>query len=303
MAAVAVVFVAEFLASNRFGVLAADAQPAAYATGSPRAMLENALTYVGWLVPVPLPWVQRFSDTIEPSRFPLAVVAIAVWAVGTRSAALRERGWIAAGVSGIAMIAPVLPLAHHTYHYYLTPALPAIAVLLGAAADAAWSALGRRPSVARRAVVAATMALSAAIALNGALLVRKIERMPFAIEGLRADPTVDRALIATRIESGLRERELAPGTRLAFWSPVSQAAGPPGAYAMRNVRAALLDGLAVRVMVPAVDSVAFVDAFDGRDHPWQWAVYLPDGRVRVGDAEALERALTTRDSAATTPPR
>ena len=62
-------------------------------------------------------------------------------------------------------------------------------------------------------------------------------------------------------------------------------------YGERNVRAALLDGLAVRVMLPGVDSTRFVREFDPADTAWRWCVYRPDGALRVARAGDLARIL------------
>ena len=69
----------------------------------------------------------------------------------------------------------------------------------------------------------AALALAALLAWNGEALVRKVETMPFpGSPGLRADPTVDRALIAERAIASLRESALPAHARLAFWSPIGR---------------------------------------------------------------------------------
>src|SRR5207248_2134382 len=88
------------------------------------------------------------------------------------------------------------------------------------------------------------------------------------------------------------------------WSPQSQAihrdrGGDPASesYGERNVRAALLDGLAVRVMLPGVDSTRFVREFDPADTAWRWCVYRPDGALRVARAGDLARSRAASQSA------
>jgi hypothetical protein len=62
-------------------------------------------------------------------------------------------------------------------------------------------------------------------------------------------------------------------------------------YYEANVRAALLDGLAIRVMVPAVDSVIFERTFAPRDPGEWWAVYRFDGGLEAIHAGDLQRIL------------
>ena len=116
---------------------------------------------------------------------------------------------------------------------------------------------------------------------------------------LRSDPVVDRALIAQHARDDLRDADLPVGTRLAFWSPQAlagvgssgtQAAGPE-TYWERNVRSALLDGLAIRILRPEVREVRFVRTFALLPPPWRYAVYQVDGHLRVGTPEAVARGL------------
>ena len=139
------------------------------------------------------------------------------------------------------------------------------------------------------------------LVLNGALLVRKIENMPFVYGGLRADPIVDRARIARRVYDGLAASALPDGVRLVFWSPASmryERQLHPGAdvigketYWERNVRTALEDGLAVRVMFPQVDSVEFLHAYRPAAEDARFVLYDPDGTVKVETPARLDSVL------------
>jgi hypothetical protein len=67
-------------------------------------------------------------------------------------------------------------------------------------------------------------------------------------------------------------------------------------YWERNVRAALLDGLGVRVMFPGVDSVAFIHAYRPAPPQARFVLYEPDGRVTVrtpARVDSLLRGLAT----------
>jgi hypothetical protein len=141
------------------------------------------------------------------------------------------------------------------------------------------------------------LAAGALLVFNGLGLTDALERTPFPLT-IRADRTVDRSLVAANALRDLRAAGLPPHARLIFWSPQSQAihrdrGGDPAfeSYGEANMRAALLDGLAVRVMLPGVDSVRFVRRFDPADTSWRWCVYRPDGALRVARVDELARVL------------
>jgi len=193
----------------------------------------------------------------------------------------------------------VLPLAHHTYHYYLVAPLAGAALAVAALADAARE---RLPRAARRAFPAAAGALAVALVANAAAIVHRVETMPFADPELRADATVDRARIAANAIGDLRAAALPAGAELRFWSPAAigreRDAGEDArveSYWEANVRAALADGLAVRVFFPRVGSVRFVRSFEPADDGVRWAVFQPNGHLHV--AGSAELAAVLRDLA------
>ncbi len=57
------------------------------------------------------------------------------------------------------------------------------------------------------------------------------------------------------------------------------------------MRSALCDGLAVRVFVPEVTAVRFVRRFERAGDSVRYAVYLPNGHVRVGTPAELDSVL------------
>jgi len=254
----------------------------------------NVLSYDGWLLDRWLATVKAFKDGVDSGVFAWGVALNVAWLAGVFVPALRRTGWIAAGIAWFAMLAPVLPLANHTYHYYLYAGLPAAGLMIASLLAAAW------PRLPRAAGWAIALVFAAFCAVDGHVLVTKIERAPFVVEGLRSDAIVDRARIAANAIHDLRAAALPPHTRLRMWSPQSQAmsaadgvpAGQEGYYEA-NVRAALLDGLALRVTFPNVDSVSFVRAFDPADTLAGWAVYRYDGGLRALPARELERMLAS----------
>jgi hypothetical protein len=270
--------------------------------GLGRHVLENALSYVGWTVDFALPTVRGFTDALDPGVYPWAVAALVAWGLGLRWAPLRRHGWLTGGVLYLLLVLPVLPLAHHTYHYYLYAPLAGLAWCVAALVETAGARLaapGRWGSA---------LAVAALLTWNGYAMVLKDETMPFLASELRSDPVIDRARIAERVDRDLGAADLPRGTRLAFWSPSlvalgrSAGADSSGAtYLEGNVRTALLEGLAVRVLLPQVDSVAFVRAYRPLPAPWRYAVYRYDGSLRVATSAELDTVLrdfpAARDSA------
>ncbi len=301
----------EILYLGATGVMGPATGAAPYALGLGRDLLTNALTYLGWTADFFFPTVHRFQDAVEPQMYGWGVGLLALWLAGLASPGLRRRGWLVAGALYAALLLPVLPLAHHTYHYYLYGALVGLGWCVGAAFDLAQErlTLGRRARLAEERPLAAGMlpaggaarawaaafGLSALLSLNGALLVRRIETAPFLDTGLLADPTVDRGRIAAQAIASLRAAPLADRVRLLFWSPVARslagALEEGESYFEANVRTALFDGLAVRLFCRQVDSVGFTLRFVPAPDGYLWAVYRPDGKLRVATSAELDSAL------------
>ena len=237
-----------------------------------------------------------FGDAVDPAVYPWAVGAVLAWLVGLCWTALRRHGWLTGAALYLIFVLPVLPLGHHTYHYYLYAPLVGIAWCVAALVETMAGVAAKRSA---GAAIAAGLVLL--LTWNGWALVRKIETMPFLIGGLRADPIVDRARIARRVAEDLKDPALPAGTRLAFWSPTSIAIGRASdgdsavarreTYFERNVRSALPDGLAVRVLFPQVDSVVFVRSYRTLPEPWRYAVYRVDGTLRVGSSAELDSVV------------
>jgi hypothetical protein len=302
MALVAAAYLAYFIVQNGLHATPAPgAEP--YAIRAGRHVIENAATYLGWTANPWLPTVRGFTDAIDPPAFGWGIGLAAGWLAGAFVPALRARGWLHAGVLYAAFILPVLPLERHTYHYYLYGALAGAALGVAALVDAAvaWMSggTGARPGEARpgaataRGVIGWGLAglLAAAFTLNGALMVRKVETMPFGHPELRAEPIVDRARIAANVRAGIENSPPPAGATLLFYSPearaMAPAANPSGeTYWERNVRSALYDGVAVRLFSPGVREVRFVTAPVPGDSIW-YALYDVTGRTRVVRADAL----------------
>ncbi len=331
LSGVALAYLAYWLGNDAFGTRDHLEAAAPYAVGMGRHILVNAVTYLGWTGGMLLPTTRRFEDIAEPALWPWAAALGGLWLAGFLFARLRASGWLAGGATLALLVAPVLSLRNHTYHYYLYAPLIGAAWCAAALADAWFRApattperpgrvapapAGRpgpaasapRPVATGRAPkalegLAWPLALCAGtfIVLNGALLVRKIENMPFVDGRLRADPIVDRARIARRVYDGLAASAIPDGARLVFWSPASmryERRLHPEAdvigketYWERNVRVALQDGLAVRVMFPQVDSVEFLHAYRPAGEDARFVLYEPDGTVEVKTPAHLDSVL------------
>jgi hypothetical protein len=313
LALVALLGAASFVLGNAFGVRESGAN-VPYAIGWGAHLWRNALTYLGWTANIPLPTVQGFSDFVDPSVFGWGIGALVVWLAGLFVPALRARGWAPAGAMWLAFLLPVIALRNHVNHYYLYASLAGAAWCVAAALDAAFAWQSERhqrgASTPIEWIAAGTLAVL--LTLNGYLLVAKIETMPFVLHELRADPTVDRARIAKNVIESLEYAELPRGTTLRFWSPSASSIGargeplggtaPQPTYWETNVRQALLDGLAVRVMVPAVAAVSFVREYTPAPEGERYVVYRPDGRVRIAtsaEVDSILRRLAPPDSTRT----
>jgi hypothetical protein len=304
LAAIAALHLILFLAGHA-GVRAGGPETAPYALALGPHVIENALTYLGWTANFLLFTVRGFSDAVDRQVFPWGIGLGVVWLAGLASRRLRERGWLAGGITFALFLLPVLPLRHHTYHYYLYAPVVGAAWCVAAAFDA-FASPGLAPRTPRRSdrprlAWSAAGALVALLTLNGAALVRKIETAPFVLPGMRADPVVDRARIARNVRDGLAAAHLPARASVRFWSPVAASLASGGAarpdsaaretYWERNVRGALLEGLAVKVLFPHIDSVRFVRGFEGGADAVWYALYLPDGRLRVVAAAEIDSLL------------
>ncbi len=308
LAAVALAYAATFVAGDAFSVRGGSSAASPYAFGLGVHVGANALTYLGWSAGFLLPFVRGFSDAVDPAAYPWGIGALALWLAGLASRRLRRAGWLAGGGMWLLFLLPVLGLRNHTYHYYLYAPLAGAAWCVAIAFD--------RLAPRGRAGWAIAAVLAAALTWNGALLVRKVETMPFVLPELRAEPIVDRARIARNVRDDLAAAGLTEGVVLRFWSPTGTRLGrrgeplpapaPMETYWERNVREALLGGLAVRVMFPQVGAVRFVREFTPAPANEWYAVYRPDGRLRVAtsaEVDSILRAGAGRSAASGVAPR
>ena len=244
-----------------------------YAFGVGGHLWRNALTYLGWALNFTYPTVPGYSDAVDPRYYAWGAAALALWIAGIFLMPGRRRAWIAAAVVWLAWIGPVLALRRHTLHYYEYAAMTAVAWMVGIAFDAALTTRRRRESGKRRAAPPRTSlreearpvlaaVLGALLVVNGRAVVKRIENAPLGHYGLRANSTVNRALVGQRIHDAIAKAELPAHTNLYFWSParhfVPVDTTLAETYWERNARAATQDGLSVRLLFPQIDSVTFL---------------------------------------------
>jgi hypothetical protein len=282
-----------------------------YSLGLGSNLWQNLLTLLGWTVVFALPTMKRFSNAVEPDVFPWALAAFVVWLAGLWSSRLRRAGWLFGGATWLLFALPVVPLTNHIYHYYLYAPLTGAAWCLAAATE--WL-FGPRPApvrgrAARRGTWAPRWQLAWGVAglvallltVNGVMVHRKTELSPFVLPELRSSAVIDRSLIAQRVYQSLADEHLPPGTTLLFWSPLASTLGPRGevlpqptpneTYWEANVRAALADGLAVRVLFPHVTDVKFVREFHHAPSNCRYAVYRPEGKTGVVTPDELHSII------------
>ena len=294
--ALSIAYLAAFFGRDVFGIRASLPDSAAYALNFDRTLLDNLATYLGWTIKIALPWVHSFTDAIDPQAWGAGLLVAAVCATGFALRPLRRRGWGVGAAWFTLALLPVLPLAHHTYHYYLYAPLAGAAVLVAAVTAVLTGLPGRWASARLRGMGPAVTAVL--LATNGALLVHKIETVPFVDPELRAEATVDRALIAAHAIDDLHTGSPPAATHVWFWSPASiarqQAEGKDPAlesYWESNVRTALADGLAARLFEPQLAQTRFVRAFEPAGDSVRYAVYLPNGHLRLGTPAELDSML------------
>lgn len=238
----------------------------------------------------------------------VAVALLSLWP------GMRRRPWLIGVASFGALLLPVLPLSHHAYHYYLYGALPGAGLCVGALIDSLANPETRQAKGAAAAhakpwpstlswAIAAVCSL--ALTWNGARLVKRIAEQPApGYPVLHADPIVDLSLIAERAMKSLRAAALPRGTQLVFIlrdraallariAAGSKEAMPPPreTYTEANVRVALDDGLGVRAVLPAVDSVSFVTSLVRLTPAQRYAVYATTGTAEVFSGAAMDSVL------------
>jgi hypothetical protein len=330
LGAISLGWIVMLFATDVFGMRSGLGSSAAYALSPGLHVVTNAATYLGWTTLFWAPLVRSFGDAVDPNVYPAAALVTVAWLAGLLFQPLRERGWLAAGATYALLLAPVLGLRNHTYHYYLYAPLIGAAFAFSALLDTVFAALagpreaparrafrGRSPEPVRSAANATlpgaglAVVLAILLVVNGAVLVHKIETYPFLDPRLRSDATVDRELIAERVNRSLKAASVPAGTPLVFWSPSSlrqehelhpeKSTLPNETYWERNVRSALMDGLAVRVLHPELGPVRFAHTYRSEPPPALYALYDPDGGLRIASSAQIDSALAADPSNAPPP--
>ena len=268
---------------------AAAAIPAAGAwqtgTGEPYAMrplaaLVNVPAFLTGAVLGFSAWSQ-FSDLAWSHQLWVRIVGgvlLAAWLL----ALLRRRSALAwLGCLWFwGLLAPVAMLEKHFYLYYLDCALPGLAVSLAALTPAS-------PEARRWIVGVGCVLLLLQLAAIQARHSARLASVP-----LPTDFVLRRSLIARNAASDLKrdESRLLPRMVLLGQQPVSASAGGtrapqpgyrPDPWLDENVRAALSEGEAVRLLFPQVREATFQSWLLPGDTASAVAAYQPDGHLEV----------------------
>ena len=286
---------ARALASLALAALVALAASGAWATGSegsyawtPAAALRNLPAFaaaatlggVAWSRPSDLEWARLAWVTFAGAG------VLGAWLAALIAARSRP-AWLGfAWFTGL--LAPVVMLERQFYFYYLYCALP------GLLASLAFLVAGRGRTVR----TGAAWAAAALVVLQGvAIEARVTSRLELA--PLPADFVLRRALIARNAIGDLEPARatLRPRVVMLGQQPVEAASGgasttEPTDYRRdpwwdENVRAALADGDAIRLMFPAVGAVTFKPWLEPEDTASSIAAYRVDGHLTVSDYAAF----------------
>jgi tetratricopeptide (TPR) repeat protein len=254
-------------------------------TGEPYAMhplaaLSNLPAFLTGAVLGFSAWSQ-FSD-LAWSRMPWVQIAGWVLLAAWLAALLLRRSMLAwlGALWFWGLLAPVAMLEQHFYLYYLDCALPGLALSLAPLVP---------PGQPARRWIAGVGCVLLALQL-AAIQARHAARL--ASVPLPTDFVLRRALIARNAADDLRrdESRLLPRMVLLGQQPVSASAGGtrapqpgyrPDPWLDDNVRAALSEGEAVRLLFPQVREATFQSWLLPRDTSSAVAAYQPDGHLEV----------------------
>lgn len=282
--------VARAVACAALALLAARAAAGAWETGAggsyawkPAAVLLNLPAFVA----AALLGGSAYREPSDLVWSRLAWVQVAGWALlALWLAALvarRSRGAWLGFVWFTGLLAPVAMLERQFQFYYLCCALP------GLAASVAF--LARGPAGSLR--VAGWVAAALVVAQVAAVEARSAARLRLA--PLPADFVLRRSLIARNAIGDLARAQATLGPRLVLLGQQPVEAAWQGRSTTEatdytrdpwwdeNVRGALSDGEAVRLMFPAVRDVVFKSWLEAEDSASTIAGYRIDGRLTVAD--------------------
>ncbi len=261
----------------------------AYARAFGVNLFLNLMTYTAWA-----------SDLVDPLAGQVSVITANAWPAGVVAcpvlllvvvAARRATPLPAFGAAWwLLALLPVLPLLHHTYAYYLYVPLAGLALWLAGAwvwATGALAARGRAGSHGRAPsgtaprreglVVAIAAGLAALLVIGHAWWSDRLlaQRVALRMEGtgIPLDPDLRKSELARHAFIGVGERLAGAHGRVGFLLPASLersystatgdtvATAARGAHRYGMLEGALDGGRGLRVLLPSVDSVAFLDGW------------------------------------------
>ena len=265
----------------------------AYARGFGSNLFFNLMTYARWaadLTSVLPGQVSAIAHRVWPIGLAVTLALAAVAAVtrgGTALAPLGALWWLLA-------LAPVLPLLHHTYLYSLYVPLAGVAIAVAGAVEwvarRSWSRKAR-PSVAANGFATVVLAILVAHAAFADRLLAARLRTFMPGTGIPLDPDLRKSEMARQAIGAVAQYFAGRRGRVAFFIPEAlrevhdtasgQVLATPAQEASSHpmLEDALNEGAGLRALVPNVDSVAFLRAWQPGYGDFELFAQSPDGRV------------------------
>lgn len=247
----------------------------AYESGYGVNLFHNLMTLGGWAVDLtnPLP---DFVTTLSTRAWRTGLPLLAALAVLAGVAWKRSRLPALGALWFLLALAPVLPLLWQRYLHYLYLPIAGLAIAAGGALDALFSSAGRRGAGARAATASAIAAalIAGHAVISDRLLHERAERR-FDYVDLRIDPFFHKQELLERSVSRVAAvTKRSPGN-VAVVVPASGDAEPWG----RRLRSMLGGGLALRAVVPGVDSATVTDGWTSVHRRGEVFFAPADGRL------------------------
>ena len=290
--AVAVAYAAFFYASDVFGVRSlssklftaekGSSEGSAYAATFGMGLVTSLQTYFKWTFDIFEQWRRFQFNVLDQRALPWLFAGLIVFVL-----LLRQRGaarWksLYSVAWFILMLLPVVPLTSHPYHYYLYVPLAGLCPALGLY-------LSRLLRQSRgESLVSACIVVF--FVVNSALLMAKTEQRTVSTSARIKESILDRPIISGNLVSDVRDMNLPQGTKLVLVSPLRDIREGRinehpflvmgGSYWDTNLRAAIAEGLGLRLFFPQIDSVAFADTLTPQYEDYFAVGYTWDGHLR-----------------------
>jgi hypothetical protein len=275
-----------------------------YAMAFDSTLLRNLATYATWATDFgnPAPDLAGVTATspwsagawLTPA---LVLIAVVTWR-WSRLAAVGAAWWVLS-------LAPVLPFKYHLYAHYAYEPRAGLGMALGGFAGWLSARLPRSARAAATAWALAVVLVFAHAARSGALLERRYSVLRAGSE-LPLDSFVRRSELARRVVQGFGRQLHGPHARVVIFTPregmqlfsartgeIVQGDSLSPRYFL--LPAVIDQGRALRLLYPALDSVAFVDRWTPGYRDFDLFVTGTDGAIKgLGRGLEAQVALASR---------